>query len=120
MSELLDALLDQRRKEAIEYKGYLARLLEQAADLAKGEGGGSTYPEWADNGARRALIDFGWPDASMAIQVDTAVLTSKPHDWIGNPLKEKVVKRAIRKTLPSDFDRLDELFELVKARHEYQ
>lgn len=56
----------------------------------------------------------------MPVQVDTAILTSKPHDWIGNPLKEKVVKRAIRRALPSDFDRLDELFELVKARHEYQ
>ncbi|MDO3175903.1 type I restriction endonuclease subunit R [Mycobacteroides abscessus] len=120
MSHLLDALLEERRKQALEYKDYLARLLEQAAQLATGEGGGSSYPEWADNGARRALIDFAFPDPAMAIQVDTAVLTSKPHDWIGNSLKEKVVKRAIRKTLPPDFDRLDELFELVKARHEYQ
>ena len=120
MSHLLDALLEERRKQALEYKDYLARLLEQATQLATGEGGGSSYPEWADNGARRALIDFAFPDPAMAIQVDTAVLTSKPHDWIGNPLKEKVVKRAIRKTLPPDFDRLDELFELVKARHEYQ
>jgi type I restriction enzyme R subunit len=118
-SELLDALLEERRKAALEYKQYLARLLEQAAKLAKGESD-TTYPEWADNGARRALIDFGWPDPAMPIQVDTAILTSKPHDWIGNPLKEKVVKRAIRRALPSDFVRLDELIELVKARHEYQ
>lgn len=119
MSELLDALLEERRKAALEYKQYLARLLEQAAKLAKGESD-TTYPEWADNGARRALIDFGWPDPAMPIKVDTAILTSKPHDWIGNSLKEKVVKRALRRALPSDFDRLDELFELVKARHEYQ
>jgi type I restriction enzyme, R subunit len=119
MSELLDALLDERRKAALEYKEYLARLLEQTAKLAKGESD-TTYPVWADNGARRALIDFGWPDPAMPIQVDTAILTSKPHDWIGNALKEKVVKRAIRRAVPSDFERLDELFELVKARHEYQ
>jgi type I restriction enzyme R subunit len=30
------------------------------------------------------------------------------------------VKRAIAKALPADFGRLDELFELVKARHEYR
>ncbi|MDH6242701.1 type I restriction endonuclease subunit R [Mycobacterium sp. OTB74] len=119
MSELLDALIEQRRKEALDYKDYLAQMLEQAAKLAKGESD-TTYPEWADNGARRALIDFAFPDPAIAIQVDTAILTSKPHDWIGNPLKEKVVKRAMRKALPPDFDRLDELFELVKARHEYQ
>jgi type I restriction enzyme R subunit len=119
MSALLDALLEERRKGALEYKAYLAQLLEQATKLGKSESD-TTYPDWADNGARRALIDFGWPDPAMPIQVDTAILTCKPHDWIGNSLKEKVVKRAIRRALPSDFDRLDELFGLVKARHEYQ
>lgn len=119
MSELLDALIEQRRKEAIDYKAFLAQLLEQASQLGKGEGGGTTYPTWADNGARKALCDF-FVDPAMAIQVDTAVLTSKPHDWIGNPLKEKVVKRAIKRVLPADFDQLDELFDLVKARNEYE
>ena len=119
MSALLDALLEERRKGALEYKDYLQKLLEQAAKLGRGDSD-TAYPDWADNGARKALIDFGWPDPALPIQIDTAVLTSKPHDWLGNPLKEKVVKRAIRRTLPADFDRLDELFELVKARHEYQ
>ena len=35
-------------------------------------------------------------------------------------MKEKKVKRAIKAVLPADFDRLDELFELVKARDEYR
>jgi type I restriction enzyme R subunit len=39
---------------------------------------------------------------------------------VGNPIKEKKVKRALAQTLPNDFGRLDELFELVKARHEYR
>jgi type I restriction enzyme R subunit len=118
MSELLDGILELRRQGALDYAAFLQKLLEHATKLGKGESD-TTYPEWADNGARRALIDFGWPDPTMPIQVDTAILTSKPHDWIGNPLKEKVVKRAIRRALPEEFDRLDELFELVKARHEY-
>ena len=117
---LLDALLEERRKGALDYKAYLAKLLEQAAKLGKGESD-TTYPDWADNGARRALDRLlASLIPHMPIQVDTAILTSKPHDWIGNPIKEKKVKRAIRRNLPSDFDRLDELFELVKARHEYQ
>jgi type I restriction enzyme R subunit len=118
MSELLDAILEERRQGALDYKAFLQKLLEHATKLGKGESD-TTYPEWADNGARRALIDFGWPDPAMPIQVDAAILTSKPHGWIGNTLKEKVVKRAISRVLPPDFDRLDELFELVKARHEY-
>jgi hypothetical protein len=49
MSEFLDALIEERRKQALEYKDYLARLLEQATKLAKGESD-TTYPDWADNG----------------------------------------------------------------------
>ncbi len=119
MSALLDAILEERRKGALEYKEYLQQLLDQAAKLGKGDSD-TAYPTWADNGARRALIDFGWADSALPIQVDTAILTSKPHDWIGNAMKEKVVKRAIRKVLPADFDRLNELFDLVRARDEYR
>lgn len=118
MSALLDAIIEQRRQQAIDYQEYLAKLLDAAKKLGTKESD-TKYPDWADNGARRALIDFGWPDPAMPIQVDTAILTSKPHDWVGNSMKEKVVKRAISRTLPDDFDRLDELFDLVKARDEY-
>jgi type I restriction enzyme R subunit len=119
MSQLLDAIIEQRRQQAIDYQEYLAKLLEAAKKLGTKESD-TAYPAWADNGARRALVDFGWPDPAMPIQVDTAILTSKPHDWVGNTMKEKVVKRAISRTLPADFDRLDELFDLVKARDEYR
>ncbi|GAA2393445.1 type I restriction endonuclease subunit R [Gordonia cholesterolivorans] len=119
MSELLDAIIEQRRQQAIDYQEYLAKLLDAAKQLGSKESD-TKYPDWADNGARRALIDFGWPDPATPIQVDTAILTSKPHDWVGNTMKEKVVKRAISRTLPDGFDRLDELFELVKARDEYR
>jgi type I restriction enzyme R subunit len=119
MSELLDAIIEQRRQQAIDYQEYLAKLLDAAKQLGTKESD-TKYPDWADNGARRALIDFGWPDPATPIQVDTAILTSKPHDWVGNTMKEKVVKRAISRTLPDGFDRLDEVFDLVKARDEYR
>lgn len=78
-----------------------------------------TPPVPGDNGARRALVDFFYPEHNLAIEVDTAVLHSKPDSWVGNPLKERKVKRAIKAALPVDYDRLDDLFEVVKARHEY-
>jgi len=122
MSELLDALLEERRQGALDYKAYLAKLLDQAAQLGKGEGTGVEYPDWANNGARRALFDFFIPDPHLAIEIDTAVRHSKPDSWVGNAIKEKKVKRAIAKELPVGFDtvRFDELFELVKARNEYR
>ncbi|OZC50774.1 restriction endonuclease subunit R [Rhodococcus sp. 06-621-2] len=119
MSALLDAIIEQRRHQAIDYQEYLAKLLDAAKKLGTKDSD-TKYPDWADNGARRALIDFGWPNPAMPIQVDTAILTSKPHDWVGNTMKEKVVKRAIARTLPDAFDRIDELFDLVRARDEYR
>lgn len=118
MSQLLDAIIEERRQNAIDYQQYLAKLLDAARQLGTKESG-TTYPDWANNEARRALIDFEFPDPAMPIQVDTAVLTTKPHNWVGHPMKERKVKNAIRHALPADFNRLDELFELVKARHEY-
>ncbi len=119
MSELLDALLEERRKGALEYRDFLAKLLEQAAKLGKGESD-TAYPEWADNGARRALYDFFYPDLNLAVEIDTAVRHSKPDSWVGNRLKEKKVRQAIRAALPGDFDKVDYLFDLVKARDEYR
>ncbi|MFD8632367.1 type I restriction endonuclease subunit R [Streptomyces sp. NPDC059533] len=120
MSQLLDAIIEERRKGSIEYAEYLAKLLEAAAELGgKNSGDAERYPKWADNGARRALFDFFPDNEQFAVQVDLAVLHNKPHNWTGSPLKERKLRIAVKRVLPDDFDRLDELFELVKARHEY-
>lgn len=119
MSELLDAVLEERRQGSLDYKAYLAKLFDQAAKLGRGESE-TEYPAWADNGGRRALVDFFGPEDGLAAGVDEAVLNSKPDSWLGNPLKERKVKVAVKAVLPPDFDRLDDLFELVKARDEYR
>jgi type I restriction enzyme R subunit len=119
MSELLDAILEERRQGSLDYKDYLTKLLEHATKLGKGESE-TKYPTWADNGGRRALVDFFAPHDDLATKVDTAVLHSKPDSWVGNPLKERKVRLAIKAALADDFDRLDELVDLVKARDEYR
>jgi len=118
MSELLDAILEQRRQGALDYQDYLAKLVAHAGKLGSGESD-THYPEWADNGAKKALVDFGFPSLGLAIEVDAAVMNNKPDNWIGSSMKERVVKRALVHALPTDFGRLNELFDLVKARREY-
>ncbi|WP_270257588.1 type I restriction endonuclease subunit R [Kocuria marina] len=120
MSVLLDAIIEERRQQATDYQEYLAKLLDTAKRLGTKESD-TKYPEWANNGAKRALVDFFLPDEHLAIEIDTIVRHTKPDAWVGNPIKERKVKNAIRTNLGGDFDqaKLDELFELVKARHEY-
>ncbi len=119
MSRLLDELIDQRRRGAIDYKAYLQRLIAQAQQLGRRESD-TAYPAEVDNGAKRALYDFGLPDAGLVTVLDEAVRHSKPDDWVGNDLKERRVRRALAQVLPPGYDRLDELMELVKARDEYR
>lgn len=119
MSDLLDALLEARRQGALDYKAYLAQLLAQAGQLQTGESE-TVYPHWADNGARRALVDFFGADVETPEAIDRAVLETKHDSWVGNTMKEKLVRNAIEQVLPEDFDERDELFELIKARDEYR
>ena len=120
MSALLDSIIEARRKAALDYKAYLAKLLEAAKQLGTKQGLGTVYPEWAKNNAQRALVDFAFPDPSRPLLVDAAVMSSKPHNWTGNAMKERKVKQAIASVLPDGFDRLDELFDLVKAQDDYR
>ena len=119
MSELLDALIEARRQGALDYKDYLEQLIAQAQQLGKQESD-TVYPKWIDNGAKRALFDFGFPDENLVIKIDGVVRTTKPDRWIGSPIKEKKVRLALIEVLPPDFDRIDELMALVKARGEYR
>jgi type I restriction enzyme R subunit len=119
MSRLLDVLIEEQRLGAIDYKEFLERLIAQAQQLGKKESD-TAYPDLADSGAKRALYDFGLPRDALVLEVDEAVRHTKPDDWVGNPIKEKKVRRALVKVLPPDYDRLDELMALVKARDEYR
>ncbi|MBK6870828.1 MAG: HsdR family type I site-specific deoxyribonuclease [Kineosporiaceae bacterium] len=119
MSQLLDAIIEARRQQAIDYEQYLAQLLDAAKKIGSQESD-RQYPGWADNGAKRALVDFFFPSEELAIEVDTIVRHTKPDSWVGSPMKERLVRTAIRKSLPDGFERLDDLFELVKARSEYR
>ena len=119
MSTLLEAIIVDQKQKAVDYKRYLEQLL----DLAKKVGTQQAdvrYPYWANDGALRALVDFGFPAVELVLEVDGAVRSSKPDSWVGNRVKERKVRLAVMQVLPDDFDRLDELMELLKARYEYR
>ena len=59
-------------------------------------------------------------DALRGVEIDTIVRHTKPDSWVGNKMKERLVRNAIKKSLPDDFERIDDLLELVKARYEYR
>lgn len=119
MSELLDAILEERRKQALDYEQYLAKILQAAQQLGTKDTGKS-YPSWAKHGGQTALIDTLDDDADLAFAIDSAIRNVKQHGWVDNPIKQKQVKRAIARLLPAGDKRLETLFDLVRSRDEYR
>lgn len=118
MSELLDAILEERRKQALAYEEYLAKILDAAQQLGNKDTGKS-YPSWVKNDAQRALVDTLDGDVDLAFKIDSAVRNNKQHGWKDNRLKAKQVKRAIARTLPGDDLRPDLIFNVIRVHDDY-
>ena len=117
MSELLDALVEQRKADALSYAEYLDKIVELAKRVHSPEVGGS-YPAGINTPAKRALFDNLSGDEVLATAIDYDVRRSKKADWRGNIFKEREVRRAIGRHL-SDPALVDTIFNLVHKQHEY-
>ncbi len=98
MSQLLDALIKQRREDALSYQEYLREIVELTTKAAHPETGGA-YPKTMDTAGKRALYDNLNRDETLALAVNAAVRESRQDDWRGNQFKVKRVRNAIRAAL---------------------
>jgi type I restriction enzyme R subunit len=117
MSELLDALIAQRKQEAIEYERYLAEIVA-LTKKAKNPAAGAVYPLAINTAAKRALYDNLGKNEALAVALDAAIRKVKKDDWRGNKFKEKEVRNAIRGHV-ADPEQADYVLDLVKNQHEY-
>ncbi|MHB8585928.1 MAG: type I restriction endonuclease subunit R [Thermoplasmatota archaeon] len=118
MSDLLDSLIQARKKGAMSYREYLAKIVDLAKKVAKPDGG-TNYPAAIKTAALRALYDNLNHDAGLAERVDSAVRDIMKAEWRGNKLKEKEVRIAIKSALGASDTRVDAVFEIVKRQHDY-
>jgi type I restriction enzyme R subunit len=126
MSELLDALIEQRRKEALDYQEYMRRVVELTRKVAS-PGASGTYPAIMNTPGRRALHDNLDANESLALAVDAAVRTNRQDDWRSNTFKIRRVRNAIRDALASAGpqgekaleDRVERILAMVKRQDEY-
>lgn len=123
MSELLDALIEQRRQEALEYKEYLRRIVELTRQAARREEQ-IRYPTGIETSAQQALYDNLAQDAMLAIRLDEKIRAVKKADWRGNKFKEREVRNAIASVLETKVREteildVDTVLELVKNQNDY-
>jgi type I restriction enzyme R subunit len=117
MSSLLDALIQERKQEAIAYEEYLRRIVELTR-LIKLPEVSKEYSARLNTPAKRALYDNLGQDEALAIELDEIIRTTKKDGWRGNVLKEREVKYAIRKRLPENCD-INAIFDIIKNQDEY-
>ena len=116
MSELLDALIEQRKQEAIEYEEYLRQIFELTKNAAQPSS--SSYPASLNSPAKRALYDNLGNDEALAVAVDKEIRAVKKDDFRGNKIKEREVRNAIRKHI-DDESIVAAIFNIVVSQDEY-
>lgn len=139
MSKLLDALIVQRKQQAMDYKAYLANIVELTRKASRPETQAS-YPTDINSTALRALYDnlqdreewavheeappYGTKPPkdskeAKAIAIDKAIRSVKKDGWRENPFKEREVQIAIESILGDDDTLVDSIFDIVKNQREY-
>ena len=120
MSELLDALIEERREQAIDYKAYLEKVKELSASVVNAGGTNQAdYPTTVDTTGKKAIFDNFGQDEVLAARIDAAIRHTKKDAWIGNLAKEREVAAAIYEEVKDETLAL-EILELVKNQHEYK
>lgn len=141
MSELLDALIAERKRQALDYKAYLARLVVLTKQVSN-PASQTTYPLAINNAPLRALFDNLQDVADLegrltrtgavaevrsgatapelaALALDTAIRGVKKADWRGNRFKEREVRNAVQSVLGEDGALVDTVFEIVRNQRAY-
>jgi len=139
MSLLLDELIQERRRQTIDYKTYLEQIVKLAKQVARPETE-AKYPGMIDTPAKRAFYDnldqledsmvkdsqgqYKYHNdsdsrAKMAIALDKAIRDVKKADWRGNQQKEREVEIAIKKVLGHSDQLIKEIFEIAKNQRDY-
>lgn len=117
MSELLEELIRQRKKEAVAYANYLKKLAELARHVKRVDGV-QKYPEKVRSEGQKALYDNLDNDPDLALTIDEAVKYTAKDGWRENKIKERQVTNEISKLLPEGVD-LNVVMEVVRNQREY-
>ncbi len=118
MSEVLEQIILERKKQVLSYKGLLSRYMELAKNVTNPENN-TRYPESVKNSpAMRAFYDNFGQDEAMAKALHMAIMSSKQEGFRTNSVKINAIKRALYKIL-NDKEKVEEVYKLAEKQEEY-
>lgn len=116
MSQLLNAIIQERRDKAHDYEDYLRKIAELAKKVKEGKA--DNLPEKIKSRAQRALYHNLENDENLAMACDEAVRYTKKADWRDNQAKEMEIKAALYKVL-NDVSEVERIFPIIKQQSDY-
>ncbi|MDK2922487.1 MAG: type restriction enzyme subunit, partial [Desulfonauticus sp.] len=143
MSKILKILIEQRKKEVINYEEYLRQIEKLTKQLINMEDNAEQYPSSIRSSmAKRAIYDnlkgIIFSIEEVTNKIDEAIRMVKKDDWRGNKIKERQIKYTIAKVLNElsplgvkeksekyGYDDreseslVDKIFKIVKKQEEY-
>jgi len=119
MSTLLDALIAQRRQQALNYQQYLTQIAQLARQVTHPRQH-VIYPATLDTPAQQALYNNLGQDEALALTVDAAVRASLQKGWRDHPLKTKKVKLAIKAAIAQSPPSVAQEGDIQDERRRYQ
>ncbi|MGI6525366.1 MAG: type I restriction endonuclease subunit R [Bdellovibrionota bacterium] len=126
LSDILESVIEQRKKGALDYKEYLNQIVELTKAILHPEESGRYPDSIKSSGAKRAFYDFFEEDEKLALSIDKAIYDSYETNWKGNLQKQRKIQGAIFNSLEqSDYDEtkakklVEEIFEIAKRQEEY-
>jgi len=116
MSTLLNAIIKDRKDNAISYEEYLQRIADIASKVQAGKTGAT--PAAIKTAAQRALYNNLGKDEQLALAVHHKIMQVKPDGWRGNEPRENMIKAGLYEIL-KDFAAVERIFTIIKQQGEY-
>ena len=122
MSKILEDLVEQRKKEVINYEEYLRRIEKLTKEILRQEDENNPYPESIkDSKAKKAIYDNLVEinnREELTNKIDEAIKQAKQDAWRGNLIRERMIKNAIYNVLKKE-ELTKKIFKLVIKQEEY-
>lgn len=116
MSVLLNAIIRERKANAVSYAEYLKRIAALAKTVQEGKA--DRTPEIINTPAKRALYNNLEENTEIALAVHETVITYRPDGWRGNDAKKLVIKQKLYEVLKDQVE-VERIFAIVEKQGEY-
>ncbi len=139
MSKILDELIKERKRKAIEYQDYMKQMFDLVKRVSKTET--DNIPAELRTNAQKVLYNniktqtqntsenivsedevyYERPKDEkllLALQIDAIVKATKQDEWKGHIGKENIIKRELIKIIP-DENEMERIFAIIKNQPEY-